>query len=90
MTQPEKDKIYHFDDIAFEVRNAKDPIVKAAELSDYSYSFGASMNWLAYLLNFFFFLALIVLLGAVAFIFYYKSKTKKDNPLNNDINADDV
>ena len=79
----------------FEVRNYKDPVIKAGELSNYSYSFGASMNWLAYLLNFLFFLALFVFLGTIAIIFYYRSQgVKQDNtnPLNkrSDELADDV
>lgn len=43
MVEPVKDQIYKFDTVKFEVRNSKDPILKAGQLSDYSYSFGASM-----------------------------------------------
>jgi hypothetical protein len=43
MGEPEKNKVYFFDSVKFEVRNHKDPIIKAGEMSNYSYSFGASM-----------------------------------------------
>ena len=43
MTEPEKNKIYYFDNIKVEVRNSKDPVIKAGKLSNYSYSFGAPM-----------------------------------------------
>lgn len=42
MTEPVKEQIYHFENIKFEVRNSKDPIIKAGEMSNYSYSYGAS------------------------------------------------
>ena len=38
-----QDSIYKFDAIEIEVRNAKDPVIKAAELSNYTYSFG--LGW---------------------------------------------
>lgn len=43
MGKPEKDQIYHFDKIKFEVRNAEDPIIQAGKISKYTYSFGASL-----------------------------------------------
>ena len=43
MADPEKNQIYHFESVLFEVRNVKDPILKAGQLSNYTYSFGASM-----------------------------------------------
>lgn len=72
MEQPDRDKIYYFRNIKFEVRNFHDPVIKAGEYSNYSYSFGASMNWLAIFLNFLFWIAFLVFLGAVAAVFYYK------------------
>lgn len=78
MGKPEKDKIYYFDQVKIEVRNFQDPVIKAGEYSNYSYSFGASMNWLAILLNVLFWIALLVFLGSIGFIFYFKSQNKTD------------
>lgn len=43
MTSPVKNNIYYFDKVKFEVRNARDPVIKAGQLSNFTYSFGASM-----------------------------------------------
>ncbi len=40
MVTAQLNKIYHFDDIEIEVRNYKDPVVKAGQMSNYSYSYG--------------------------------------------------
>eukprot|EP00340_Litonotus_pictus_P004268 CAMPEP_0170515886 /NCGR_PEP_ID=MMETSP0209-20121228/2272_1 /TAXON_ID=665100 ORGANISM="Litonotus pictus, Strain P1" /NCGR_SAMPLE_ID=MMETSP0209 /ASSEMBLY_ACC=CAM_ASM_000301 /LENGTH=347 /DNA_ID=CAMNT_0010800589 /DNA_START=84 /DNA_END=1127 /DNA_ORIENTATION=- len=87
MTNPVKDQIYYFDKVKFEVRNYNDPVIKAGVMSNYSYSFGASMNWLAYLLNFLFWVALIVFIAAVGMIFYYKSQLQQSGN-NNLVNKD--
>jgi hypothetical protein len=43
MTPAEQNKVYNFNDIEIEVRNSKDPVIKAGALSFYTYSFGE--NW---------------------------------------------
>lgn len=43
LESPVKNQEYFFDNILFEVRNYEDPIIRAGEMSNYSYSFGASM-----------------------------------------------
>lgn len=40
MTPAEQNRDYHFSDLEIEVRNKKDPIIRAGELSDYTYNFG--------------------------------------------------
>jgi len=90
MGQPEKDKVYYFSDIKFEVRNAHDPVIKAGEYSNFSYSFGASFNWLAILLNFFFWIALSVFLGSIAFIFYYKNQNNGEGKQGLNDNKEDI
>ncbi len=84
MGEPETNSKYFFEDILFEVRNAEDPVIKAGAMSNYSYSFGASLNWLAILLNVLFFLALIAFLVAVGFVLYYRSTDKKEEQVVKD------
>ena len=84
MGEPETNNKYFFEDILFEVRNAEDPVIKAGAMSNYSYSFGASLNWLAILLNVLFFLALIAFLVAVGFVLYYRSTYKKEEQVVKD------
>jgi hypothetical protein len=84
--KPVKDQIYYFNKVKIELRNSNDPVIKAGSMSDYSYSFGASMNWLAIILNVFFWLSLLVFGGAIGLIFYYKHQNKAEN--NASLNAD--
>lgn len=84
MGEPETNNKYYFEDILFEVRNAEDPVIKAGVMSNYSYSFGASLNWLAILLNVLFFVALIAFLVAVGFVLYYRSTDKKEDQVVKD------
>lgn len=49
MIPGEEDKIYHFDDVEIEVRNKKDPIIKAGHMSNYNYSFGE--DWVTNIFN---------------------------------------
>lgn len=42
MVESERQKLYEFKNIYIEVRNEKDPVLKAGELSEGTYSFGAS------------------------------------------------
>jgi hypothetical protein len=51
MKHAEKDKDYKFNDVFIEIRNKKDPVIYAAEISNYTYSFGAGFSFLATLLN---------------------------------------
>ncbi len=48
MSRAAKDKEFFFDGIEIEVRNKKDPVIKAGEMSNYSYSFGES--WVSIIL----------------------------------------
>ena len=43
MRPAEINKEYNFDGIEIEVRNKKDPIIKAGEFSNFSFNFGE--NW---------------------------------------------
>lgn len=43
LEEPVKDKVYLFDKVKFEVRNYNDPIIKAGEMSDFTFSYGAPM-----------------------------------------------
>lgn len=43
MESPVKDSFYYFDKINIEIRNSNDPVIKAGKMSNYSYSFGASL-----------------------------------------------
>lgn len=42
MQDPVIDRFDYFEDVNFEVRNYNDPIIRAGEMSNYSYSFGTS------------------------------------------------
>lgn len=84
MREPVIGETYHFDDIKFEVRNADDPVIKAGEMSNFTYSYGASFNIFSIILNVFFFVALGVFLSCIGMIYYYKHQNKQEAPLNKD------
>ena len=50
MTSAKPKNIYHFNDIEIEVRNDKDPVIKAGALSKYSYSFGEDWVYLKFII----------------------------------------
>ncbi len=89
MTDPVKEKTYHFSHIKFEVRNSKDPVIKAGELSGYTYSYGASMDGVSIMLNVLFFGALLTIGVCVGLIFYYKAQNKKSLNMENAENEND-
>lgn len=83
MVPAEKNKDYHFEGIEIEVRNLKDPVIRAGEMSNFTYSFGESMvftkfnitqNWLAIILNILLILSIIGLCAIAYLIFYYRKK----------------
>jgi hypothetical protein len=43
LKRAEQDKVYNFDEIGIEVRNKKDPVIMAGEISSHTYNFGASL-----------------------------------------------
>lgn len=49
MVPAQLNKVYYFDGIEIEVRNKKDPIIVAGEMSNYSFSFGES--WVKFYLK---------------------------------------
>lgn len=51
MQEPVIDRFDYFEDVNFEVRNSNDPIIKAGEMSNYSYSFGTSFVSALYNIN---------------------------------------
>jgi hypothetical protein len=69
MVKAEKNKVYKFEDIFIEVRNKKDPVVYAGELSSHSYSFGTTFSFLAAFLNFLIVVCLLIL-AFVAFTLF--------------------
>jgi hypothetical protein len=64
MIQAQRNRVYKFDDVFIEVRNKKDPVIYAGEISNYTYSFGSMFSWFAILLN----LLIIASLLALAFV----------------------
>ena len=69
------DKVYLFKDIKIEIRDKSDPVIVAGEMSDYSYSFGNSWRYFAWLLNLLFILAI----AAGAYVAYKIYKIRKEN-----------
>lgn len=57
------ERAYSFDDIEITVREEGDPMIKAGKMSNYSYSFGNSIRYLAIILN-------IILIANVGFLGY--------------------
>lgn len=74
MSPAQQNKIYHFDGIEIEVRNKKDPIIKAGEMSNQTYSFGQSWDYFAIFLNILIVLSLMGAVAIVYLIFHYKKK----------------
>ena len=72
------DNIYLFKDIEIEIRDKSDPVIVAGEMSDYSFSFGNSWRYFAWLLNLLFILAI----AAGAYVAYQIYNIKKN--LNNE------
>jgi hypothetical protein len=82
MVPAKMNEIYYFSGIEIEVRDKSDPIIKAGELSDYSYSFGNSWRYIAYFL----FLVLFANIGFLIYIIVDIVLTKKK--INEGINID--
>lgn len=82
MVPAKMNEIYYFSGIEIEVRDKSDPIIKAGELSDYSYSFGNSWRYIAYFL----FLVLFANIGFLIYIIVDIVLTKKK--INEGINIE--
>ena len=82
-------EIYKFKGIEIEIRDKSDPIIKAGEMSNYSFSFGNSWRYFAWLLN----VILLLAIAAACYVGYqiYKIKKKSnesnDNKINNNKNG---
>jgi hypothetical protein len=68
------DNVYRFDDVEIEVRNKKDPIIKAGEMSNFTFSFGTGWKYVGIFLNFLLILSFIALIGIIGLIFHYRRK----------------
>jgi hypothetical protein len=73
MKTAEKDTIYKFEDVFIELRNKKDPVIYAGEISGHTYSFGSGFGWLATLLNILI-IACLLILAFVAFTIFNHRK----------------
>lgn len=66
-------EIYYFKGIEIEIRDRSDPIIMAGEMSDYSFSFGNSLRYVA---NFLLFILIIAIIAG-AYVAYQIYKIKK-------------
>lgn len=104
MAPADREKTHYFSGIEIEVRNKKDPVIKAGEMSNFTYSFGENWNFIAIFLNFVLFLSLIGLIVIAYYIWTYRKKynsgallsekpreleKEKNTSVNNANNTDD-
>ena len=85
MVPAKMDEIYYFSGIEIEVRDKADPIIKAGELSDWTYSFGNSWRYFAMFLNVILVLNICFFIYVVVQIIIIKRKIKKANPVGDDL-----
>ena len=81
MVPAELNKVYLFKGVEIEIRDRSDPIIKAAEWSNYSFKYGNGFRYIAYLFNLIL-IAAVLALAYVAYMIY----TEKQKGANNDPN----
>jgi hypothetical protein len=91
MIPAELNKVYLFKGIEIEIRDRSDPVIKAAEWSNYSFKYGNGFRYIAYLFNLIL-IADILFLAYIAYMIYTEKQgnnIKQQESLKENENADD-
>lgn len=85
MVPADRNTKYNFENIEIEIRNKRDPIIYAGEISDYTFSFGSAFSYVAKFLNILLFFSMIGLIF-IAFQIWHWRKRRNASALIDDNN----
>ena len=82
-------EVYYFSGVELEVRDRTDPIIKAGEMSEYSYSFGNNWRYIAYLMFIVLFVNVGFLIYIIVDVLLTKKKIKESYTINDLVNEEE-